>query len=320
VIHPDRTSELTRILGVRYPVLQGGMTFGSDGRLVAAVSEAGGLGTLGTFHYRSWEEVAAQLEVIRAGTRAPFAVNVPFFERGLELMERACDAGVRIFALGGWASDAAMRLKERYGLVLVTSVNSPTAARYVEPFPVDVLIAQGCESGGANSQHSTRALVDYLLAHHRPPVVAAGGLWDGHDLYTARLAGAAGIQLGTRFLFSRESPLHETIKEQVVAAAAKRAPVTQLVPVGDTLQMRFLVNPPFKQLSRSGELPRIFADKARVWDVSSEFAKAQDGPILMYAGAGVHRLRAIEPCADILRAIAREHDELARTVVPPLER
>jgi enoyl-[acyl-carrier protein] reductase II len=318
VIHPDRTSELTRLLGVRYPLLQGGMTFGSDGRLVAAVSAAGALGTLGTFHYRTWEEVRAQLAVIRASTSAPFGVNRPFFERALELMERACDEGVRIFTLGGWASEDALRLKERYGLVLLASVNSATAARTLEPFPVDALIAQGCESGGANSQHPTRALLEYLLEHHAAPIVAAGGLWDGHDLFVARLAGAAGIQLGTRFLFAEESPLHPTIKHQVVASASKRAPVTQLVPVGDTLHMRFLVNPPFKQKSRDGELQRIFADKSRVWELSSELVKPQDGPILLYAGSGVHRLRAIEPAADIVGAIAREHDALARRVVPPL--
>ena len=79
---------LCRRLGIRYPVLQGGMTFGSDARLVAAVAEAGGLGTLGTFHYRTYEKVKEQVDEIRRRTQRTFAVNVPFFDASFAMVER----------------------------------------------------------------------------------------------------------------------------------------------------------------------------------------------------------------------------------------
>ena len=312
--HPAKT--LTETLGLTLPVTQGGMTFGSDGRLVAAVSEAGGLGTLGTFHYRTFAEVQAQLDVIRAATDKPFAVNVPFFQNNLELVQRCCDAGVKVFTLGGWCTDEVAKLKEEHGLTLLVSVNSPTVARMLEGQPVDVLIVQGNESGGANSQFTTRQLFDLIAPTVDAPVMLAGGQWDGADLHQALLIGAAGIQLGTRFFFCEESPLHPSIKEQVLNHNLKRPLTTTLSPVTSTLNMRFIGNKAFRNAAKTDAIQEIFQDKEKVFALSEAFFEQQAKPVLIYSGTGIYKLDAIETAAQILDGIRADYGRLAQTELP----
>lgn len=313
-LHPAQ--RLVELLGIRYPIVQGGMTFGSDGRLVAAVSEAGGLGTLGTFHYRTFEKVMEQVAVIRAGTTKPFAVNVPFFENNYELVERlVLEGGVTCFTLGGWFSEQVAALKEAHGLTILVSVNSPTVARMVEERPLDVLIVQGNESGGANSHFTTRQLYE-LIQPTIPsvPVLLAGGQWDGLDLQRALLLGAAGVQLGTRFFFCSDSPLHMSIKTKV--ASSNRPTTTTLVPVSETLNMRFITNKPFKAANKSGRIQEIFQDKEQVYSLSEVFYDEHKKPPLLYAGTGIHKLREIQTAAEVIDDVISGYERLQQTDLP----
>lgn len=317
--HPAQA--LCRLLGIRYPILQGGMTFGSDARLVAAVSEAGALGTLGTFHYRTHEKVKEQLDLIRAATARPFSVNVPFFEQSFALVERlAREDGVKVFTLGGWFSEPMARLKAELGLTVLVSVNAPTVARLIEGRPYDALIVQGNESGGANSHFTTEQLFDLVrpIARQGAPILWAGGQWDGADLLRALVRGAAGVQLGTRFFFAEESPLHPSIKAQVIDYNRKRPLTTTLTAVNDTLNMRFIANKAYKTALDEGEIQKIFQDKERVFALSKAFFEENTKPLLIYAGTGVYKLRAVEPCRAIVESIVREYDELAARRLPTL--
>jgi len=304
-------------LGIRLPVLQGGMTFGSDARLVAAVSNAGGLGTLGAFHYRTADRVLAEVAAIRAATDRPFAVNVPFFEDNVPLVEALVrEGGVRVFTLGGWLDARVAALKEEFGLTFLVSVNSPTVARMVADQPLDALIVQGNESGGANSHFTTRQLFELVAPAVEAPVVWAGGLWDGADLHRALLAGAAGIQLGTRFFFCEESPLHASIKAQLLRTNLKRPLTTALTPVTDTLNMRFVQNKPYKQGLADGTIRETFQDKEKVFALSEAFFAEQGRPLLIYAGAAAYKLREIEPAEGIMRSIEAEYSALAARELP----
>lgn len=301
---PHPAQRLTERLGIRYPVVQGGMTFGSDGALVAAVSEAGGLGTLGTFHYRTYDKVMPEVELIRSRTSAPFAVNVPFFENNLELVKALAEqGGVKCFALGGWFSAEVEELKEAHGLTILVSVNSPTVFRYIEQRPYDVLIVQGNESGGANNQYTTRQLFELISPEAKAPLLLAGGQWDGLDLRHALAIGAGGIQLGTRFFFSSDSPLHASIKESVLVRNSKRPLTTSLAKVSSTLNMRFVANKPFKKALGSGEIEEIFSDKERVYALSEAFFKEQAKPLLIYSGTGIYKLKSIQGAGEIVAEI-----------------
>jgi len=313
--HPAQA--LCARLQIELPVVQGGMTFGSDARLVAAVSEAGGLGTLGTFHYRTHARIVEEVEAIRAATERPFAVNVPFFEQSESLVERlALESQVRCFALGGWYSARVAELKAELGLTILVSVNAPTVARMVLDRPVDVLIVQGNESGGANGAFTTRQLFELLRAQTSAQVLLAGGQWDGLDLHDALLRGAAGIQLGTRFFFAEESPLHPSIKQQVLNHNLKRPLTTALTPVKDTLNMRFVANKAYRQARKANSIPEIFQDKEQVFSLSEAFWEEQAKPVLIYAGTGLYKLQAIQPCAEILGEIRRDYARARATELP----
>jgi enoyl-[acyl-carrier protein] reductase II len=306
-------------LGIRYPIVQGGMTFGSDARLVAAVSEAGGLGTLGTFHYRTHDKVKEQVEKIRAATSRPFSVNVPFFEQSFALVEKlAREDGVKVFTLGGWFSADMAKLKAEHGLTVLVSINAPTVGRMVADRPLDALIVQGNESGGANSHFTTEQLYDVVRPTLKvgTPLLWAGGQWDGGDLLRALLRGAAGVQLGTRFFFSEESPLHPSIKKATLDYNQKRPLTTALTPVNDTLNMRFITNKAYKTALEEHEIEKIFQDKERVFALSKAFWEEQQRPVLIYAGTGVYKLAAIEPCRTIVDSIVREYHELAARKLP----
>jgi len=316
-MHP--CDQLLERLGVRYPIVQGGMTFGSDGRLVAAVSEAGGLGTLGTFHYRTFDKVMVEVERIRGATDRPFSVNVPFFENNFELVEALVRrGGVRVFTLGGWFSKEVAALKVELGLTVLVSVNSPTIARMVVEQPLDVLIVQGNESGGANSHYTTRQLFELISPTTDAPVLLAGGQWDGADLHHALLLGAAGVQLGTRFFFSEESPLHPSIKEQVIGSNVTRPLTTTLTPVSETLNMRFIHNKTFKKARGAGDIQEIFQDKEQVFSLSAAFFEENRKPLLIYAGTGVYKLERLETCQEIVSSIVSGYQAAAGADLPAL--
>lgn len=147
-------------------------------------------------------------------------------------------------------------------------------------------------------------------------MVWAGGLWDGADLHRALLAGAAGIQLGTRFFFCEESPLHPSIKAQLVRTNSKRPLTTALTPVTGTLNMRFVVNKPFKKGLTDGTIVETFQDKEKVFALSEAFFAEQARPLLIYAGAAACKLKEVEPAAAILSSIEAEYAALRTQELP----
>lgn len=313
--HPAQ--RLIDTFGIRYPLVQGGMTFGSDGKLVAAVSAAGGLGTLGTFHYRTYDKVMPEIERIQASTDAPFAVNVPFFEDNLALVQALAErGGVKVFALGGWFSAEVEELKAKHGLKILVSVNSPTVFRFIEERPYDALIVQGNESGGANNQFTTRQLFELVGPQAQAPVLLAGGQWDGLDLHHALSLDAGGIQLGTRFFFSSDSPLHTSIKESTIERNAKRPLTTSLAEVSGTLNMRFIANKPYKQALQSGEIREIFSDKERVYALSEAFFAEQSKPLLIYSGTGIYKLKSLQGAGEIVREVMDEYAAASARTLP----
>lgn len=313
--HPSQA--LVERLGIRYPILQGGMTFGSDGRLVAAVSNAGGLGTLGTFHYRTYDKVMVEVDAIRAATDKPWAVNVPFFENNIELVrELVLKAGIKCFTLGGWFSAEVEELKAEHDLTVLVSVNSPTVARMIEERPYDALIVQGNESGGANNNFTTRQLFELIQPKATAPVVLAGGQWDGVDLQQALVIGAGGVQLGTRFFFCSDSPLHPSIKERVIDLNSKRPVTTTLTPVSGTLNMRFIANKPFKKGVESGLIREVFSDKERVYSLSEAFYEEQAKSILIYAGTGIYKLKALQSAGEVIEEIVADYASATGAALP----
>ncbi|GII29198.1 oxidoreductase [Planotetraspora mira] len=204
---------LTRLTGVRHPVVQTGMGWVAGPRLVSAVARAGGLGILGSATM-TLDRLAAAIEEVRARTDAPFGVN---------LRADAADAGDRVellirnrvkvasFALAP-SRELIAKLKDA-GVVVIPSVGARRHAEKVAAWGADAVMVQGGEGGGHTGAVATTLLLPQIVDAVDIPVIAAGGFFDGRGLAAALAYGAAGVGMGTRFLLTADSPVPDAVKQ-----------------------------------------------------------------------------------------------------------
>jgi NAD(P)H-dependent flavin oxidoreductase YrpB (nitropropane dioxygenase family) len=242
---------LTRLVGIRHPVVQTGMGWVAGPRLVSATAEAGGLGILASATM-TYAELEAAIAETRRRTSAPFGVNlradaVDAAER-IELLIRE---GVRVasFALAPRREQIA-RLKDA-GVLVVPSVGAVRHAEKVASWGVDAVVVQGGEGGGHTGGVATTLLLPSVVDAVDIPVVAAGGFFDGRGLAAALAYGAAGVAMGTRFLMTRESTVPEAVKREYLARGLDGTVVTTRV---DGLPHRVLRTDLVDRLERSGRI------------------------------------------------------------------
>ncbi len=211
-------TRVTRALGIEYPIFQGGMAWASNVELVAAVSNAGGLGILGAGAMPP-EELSAQIDRIRSLTDRPFGVNLyylsPLIESQKEVVLRKKPFVVTLGA-GNPGRDIP-KFKEK-GIIAIPIVASVDFGRLMERAGADMLVAEGYESGGHVGEVTTMALVPQLVDKVNIPVIAAGGIADGRGLIAAFALGAEGVQMGTRFLAAEECHIHPNYKKSILKA------------------------------------------------------------------------------------------------------
>jgi enoyl-[acyl-carrier protein] reductase II len=208
------------LLGIRWPILLGGMLHWGRARLAAAVSEAGGLGVLGAGGMQP-EALLREIGLVRALTRQPFGVNIPLRAGKAEsLIEAALAAAVEVFALsGGSPALYTGYLKQRGATVIGVTASVQQAVKAWQA-GVDAIVAEGWESGGilGVDRVTTLALVPQVVDAVGVPVIAAGGIADGRGMAAALALGAAGIQMGTRFLAAVECGIPADYKAALVLA------------------------------------------------------------------------------------------------------
>lgn len=214
-------SRLPRLLGIRHPIIQGGMSWASSSPALAlAVSRAGGLGVIAAGPMRP-DDLVAAIRTVRAGTDAPFAVNVPLYnKRSAEFLDIAAAERVPVMiGSQGGPRDHVERFR-RLGVKWLHVVAAPEHAVKAEAAGVDALIVVGGEAGGhpPPNEVSTLVLVRAVVKAVTIPVVAAGGIADGAGICAAFALGAEGAQLGTRFLMTREASVHDAYKQAVLKA------------------------------------------------------------------------------------------------------
>ena len=217
---------LCDLLGIEHPILQGGMAWAASAELAAAVSNAGGLGIVGAGNQAA-EVVRQEIRRTRELTDRPFGANVPIFIGEVEdRLQVFIDEGVRVITFGGGTAGPYLGPLRRAGIVVIPVVASVALARRLAREGVDALIAEGMESGGHVGDVATLPLVPQVVDAVDIPVVAAGGLADGRGLAAALALGAAGIQMGTRFICSTECPAHDNYKQRIVRAHDRATIVT----------------------------------------------------------------------------------------------
>ena len=212
-------TRVTELFGIEYPIILGGMLFISRAELAAAVSEAGGLGVVAAGTFYDTERVREEIRKVKEFTSRPFAVNVPIFKpNSAEVIKVAIEEGVTVIATSaGSPKKFTSELKEK-GLIVYHVVASVAHAQKAEAAGVDAVVAEGIEAGGHDSpdQIPVSVLIPQVVDAVKIPVIAAGGIADGRGYVAARFLGAEGVQLGTRFMVSKESPLHPDLKKLVI--------------------------------------------------------------------------------------------------------
>lgn len=213
-------------LGVKYPIIQGGMAWVADSSLASAVSNAGGLGIIAAAN-APVDYIRDEIRKAKQLTDKPFGVNIMLLsENAEEVAHLVCEEGVKVVTTGAGNPGKYMELWKSYGIKVIPVVASVALAKRMERAGADAVIAEGCESGGHIGELTTMALVPQVVDGVNIPVIAAGGIGDGRGVAAAFMLGVQGVQVGTRFLIANECTVHENYKQKVLAAKDIDAVVT----------------------------------------------------------------------------------------------
>jgi enoyl-[acyl-carrier protein] reductase II len=238
------SNRITSLFNIEYPIIQGGMIWCSGWELASAVSNAGGLGLIGSGSMYP-EVLRAHIQKCKAATSKPFGVNVPLLYPDIDKhLEIIVEEGVKIvFTSAGNPAKYTSWLKER-GITVVHVIANTKFAKKCEDAGVDAIVAEGFEAGGHNGREetTTMCLIPMIADCVKVPVIAAGGIGCGRTMAAAMCLGASGVQVGSRFAASVESSAHLAFKEQIISAKEGSTELTlkEITPV------RLLKNPFFE--------------------------------------------------------------------------
>ena len=208
--------DICGILGIKYPIFQGGMAWVSESTLAAAVSNAGGLGIIAGANAPS-SYIRDELRKTKKLTDKPFGLNIMLLsDNADELADIAIEEGVKVITTGAGNPGKYMDKWKDAGIVVIPVVASVALAKRMERCGADAVIAEGCESGGHVGKLTTMALLPQVVDAVNIPVIGAGGIGDGRGIAAAFILGASGVQVGTRFLASEECQIHDNYKNAVI--------------------------------------------------------------------------------------------------------
>ncbi len=211
-------TRITELLGIEYPIIQGGMAWVAEHNLAAAVSKAGGLGLIGGAS-ASGDIVRNEIRKAKELTDKPIGVNVmlmsPYAD---EVAQVIVEEGIKAVTTGAGNPEKYMEMWKNAGVKVMPVVASVALAKRMEKYGADAVVAEGSESGGHIGSQTTMSLVPQVVDAVSIPVIAAGGVADGRGFAAAMMLGAEAVQIGTRFVASKEAVVHENYKERIIKA------------------------------------------------------------------------------------------------------
>lgn len=211
-------TRITELLGIKYPIIQGGMAWVAEYHLAAAVSNAGGLGIIGAASAPP-EVVRQQIREAKKLTDQPFGVNVMLMNpNAAEVAQVVVEEGIPVVTTGAGNPGKLIPMWKEAGVKVIPVVASVAMARMMERAGADAVVAEGTESGGHIGELTTMTLVPQVADAVQIPVIAAGGIADGRGFAAAFMLGAEAVQMGTRFVTAAESIVHPNYKERIVKA------------------------------------------------------------------------------------------------------
>ena len=211
-------TRITEMLGIEYPIIQGGMAWVAEHNLAAAVSEAGGLGLIGGASAPG-EVVREEIRKAKELTKKPFGVNVMLMSpHADDVAKVVVEEGVKVVTTGAGNPAKYMKMWKEAGVKGIPVVASVALAKRMERSGADAVVAEGTEAGGHIGENTTMVLVPQVVDAVNIPVIAAGGIADGRGMAAAFMLGAQGVQMGTHFVVAKESQVHENYKKCIIKA------------------------------------------------------------------------------------------------------
>lgn len=211
-------TEITELLGIEYPVIQGGMAWVADYHLAAAVSNAGGLGLIAAGGAPA-EWVREQIRETKKLTDKPFGVNIMLMNPEADKIAKVIlEEDIKVVTTGAGSPEKYMADWKAAGVKVIPVIASVALAKRMERCGADAVVAEGTEAGGHIGENTTMVLVPQVVDAVNIPVIAAGGIADGRGIAAAFMLGAKGVQMGTHFVVTDESQVHENYKERIIKA------------------------------------------------------------------------------------------------------
>jgi len=308
------TNTITQLFKIKYPIIQGGMIWVSGWKLASAVSNAGGLGLIGSGSMYP-DVLREHIQKCKKATNKPFGVNVPMlYPQISELMNIIVEEGIKIvFTSAGNPKTWTSFLKEK-GITVVHVVSSVKFALKAEAAGVDAVVCEGFEAGGHNGREesTTFTLIPMVKEQVRIPLIAAGGIGSGRGMLAAMVLGADGVQIGSRFAATPESSAHDNFKQTILEVKDGDTHLTlkELAPVRlvknkfyDEVQELYQKNPTVDQIKEL--LGRARAKKG-MFEGDLENGELEIGQI-----AGI--IHKIEPAKEVLENIVAEFEKLKKS-------
>lgn len=299
-------NSLTKLLGIKYPIIQGGMAWASDAVLAAAVSNAGGAGIIGTGG-RTADWARDEIRKAKTLTDKPFGVNVVLQSPNVEeLINVLIEEKVVFTTLGaGNPVPHIAKLKEA-GIKVIPVIPSVKLAQRVEASGADAFVMEGMEAGGHIGTITTMALLSNVPPNVKNiPVIVGGGISDGRAMAAALLMGASGVQVGSKFLLSEECPAHPAFKQRIIEAVDVDSVVTGYSRGHGVRCLKNKFTEEFLALEKSGapqdELNKLAAgtNKKGSWDGDIEYGSVQ-------VGQSLYQLTEIKTCKQIIEDMVAE--------------
>lgn len=300
---------ICEVLGIKYPVIQGGMAWISDAGMAAAVSNAGGAGII-SCGGRTTEYVRDEIRRCRELTDKPFGVNVMLMAPNKEeIVEVICQEKPDFVTLGAGNPVPYIEPLHAAGIKVIPVVPNVKLAKRIEANGADAIVVEGMEAGGHIGVLTTMALMTQVIPEVNIPVVMAGGFADGRGIAAALVMGAAGVQIGTRFLVAEECPVHDNMKQKLIEAVD-----TDTIVTGQTIKsaVRGIKNKfslAYQELEFSGKATKeeLLAKATGTNKLAAVDGDTENG--MMQAGQSLTPLKKVEPMAVIMESLMAEARE-----------
>lgn len=304
-------TEVTRLLGIEVPVIQGGMAWVAEYHLAAAVSNAGGLGLIGAASAPA-EWVRDQIRKAKELTDRPFGVNImlmsPYAE---EVAQVVVEEGVKVVTTGAGNPEKYMEMWKKAGVKVIPVVASAALAKRMERCGADAVVAEGCEAGGHIGENTTMCLVPQIVDVVKIPVIAAGGIADGRGMAAAFMLGAKGVQMGTHFIVTDECQVHNAYKERILKAKDIDSRVTGRSTGHPVRALRNDMTKKYLELEKQGasfeELEQLTLGGLRKAVLDGD---VKDGSVMAGQIAGLVKERM--SCKELIHRLVTETDALMK--------